>query len=365
VTWVDPFAVGYFCNRRIHYLASAHWYLQPLIGFFLRLYGTIPKMKFTSDRSAMVAVEEWYRAGEVVGLFPEGRRTWDGRTLQVLPHIGRLVKRLGCPVVYCRILTGYYHQPRWAIYPRWAPYRVQYEGPIRYPADATEAQIEADIQRRITVDASKVPVPGRTFGWRLAWGLPNFIWACPHCFTLEGLRVDPSDGDVVRCRACGAGWRVDVASHLHAEAEPATDITVAEAHDRLKVRFGDPPRAPPPGAEADVVLQDPCTVAGIAPDGTRSVLATGILELTPRELRVCGPDGTRTWETLLATLGAVSVEGGATLQIRPPGTLVRLEFVDASVVKWRMFLGRWRDLAQVDPAAPTADGIGTTPGAVS
>ncbi len=362
VTWVDPFAIGYYCNRRIHYLASAHWYARPLVGFFLKLFGTIPKMKFTSDRSAMVAMEEWYRSGEVIGLFPEGRRTWDGRTLKVLPHIGRLVKRLDAPVVFCRILTGYYHQPRWAVYPRWAPFRMEYEGPIRYPAQATEEQIEADIQRRITVDTDRVPVPRWVLGWRLAWGLPNLLWACPHCFAQEGLRVDPADGDVVRCRACGAAWRVDVASRLHPVAAPADEITVAEAHGRLQARFGDPPRAPPPGAEADVLLQDPCTVASIGADGTRSVVAMGMLVLTPDVLRVRGQEGGIAWQTPLATLGAVSVEGGATLQIRPPGALLRLEFDGASVVKWRQFIGRWRDLARADPAAPTADGVGAPPG---
>ncbi|MBN1337160.1 MAG: 1-acyl-sn-glycerol-3-phosphate acyltransferase [Deltaproteobacteria bacterium] len=349
VTWVDPFAIGYFCNRRIHYLASAHWYPRPLIGSFLRLFGTIPKMKFTSDKNAMVGIEEWYRSGEVVGVFPEGRRTWDGRTLPVLPHIGRLVKRLDCPVVFCRILTGYYHQPRWAVYPRWAPFRMAYEGPIHYPAQATAEEIEADIQRRISVDPDAVPVPRWTFGWRMAWGLPNLLWACPHCFALEGLRVDPADGNAVRCRACGAAWRVDVASHLHPLAGPAVESTVAEAHSRLKEHFGDPPRADdaPPG----VVLQDPCTVAGIGADGTRTILADGMLQLTPTTLRIRPQEGHDAWEIPLASLGAVSVEGGATLQIRPPGALVRLEFPDVSVVKWRTFLGRWRDEAKAAAGA--------------
>lgn len=345
VAWVDPFAVAYFCGRRVHFMASAHWFDVPVLRFFLELLGAFPKMKFTRDRNAMEALAAWYAAGEVVSLFPEGRRSWDGRTVPVLPRIGRLVKRLDCPVVFCRILTGHYHQPRWARTPRWAPLRLEYEGPVRFPADMTEEEVEAEIQRRITVDPDAVAMPRWTWGWRLAAGLPNLLWACPACFQLEGLREDPVQTDVVRCRACGAGWRVDVGQRLHPVAGPAEPLTVSTAWDRVRERFGAPPRAVSACGDPEVLLEDPGAVAAIGRGGVRTELARGRLQVTAETVRVMDGAGLVAWSWPLASIGAVSIEGGATLQLRSAEGLVRIEPDDASVVKWQEFLMAWRPKA--------------------
>lgn len=343
VSFLDPFAAAYFARRRVHFMASAHWFDIPRLDTLLDLVGAFPKMKFTRDPRAMELLNDWYRAGEVVSIFPEGRRSWDGHTVPIRPRIGRVIRRLDCTVVFCRILTGHYHQPRWATYPRWAPFRMAYSEPVRFPAHMDEAEIDAAVQEGISVDPDQVPAPRLAWGWRLAWGLPNYLWACPRCFAVEGLRVDRAHrpGDRVSCRRCGATWRVDVASRLHPVTPGLEGTTVARAARALWRHFGDPPRAAPPDAPPGVVLRDPGAVWAVDRGGARRPVGTGVLELTESHLRLREGGSTR-WQVVLADLGAVSVEANTVLQVRPPGALVRLDVGEASVVKWQSFILKYR-----------------------
>jgi len=344
VTWFDPWLLGTFVVRRIHYMASAHWFRIPWLRFFLDLYGTFPKKKMAKDRQAMIDLSEWIEAGEIVGIFPEGRRSWDGRTLTVLPRIGRLIKRLDCPVVFCRNINGHLHQPRWAHYPRLTSVRQEFTGPIRFPPEMSEEEIEAEVQRHISVDPSRVKTPLFSLGFRLAHGLDNYLWACPSCFAVEGLRLDPSSGNQLRCRFCDATWRVDIAQRLHPVAGDAQLTTVPQAYDSLLAHFGDPPRAAPVGSPPEVVLEDPGALYRLQADAERELVAEGSISLTERQLRVVDDEGRPLWSSPLEELQAVTIEGGTILQLRREGELLRLDFHDASVVKWRLFLGQYRAL---------------------
>ena len=102
--------------------------------------------------------------------------------------IGRLIKRLQCKVVFVTLPTASLFQPRWAVYPRWVPIEVQYNGPFEYDENASVDDIWQDVVDKITV-VPKITGNPRTFGFRMAHGLPNYLWACPLCFTLDSLKV--------------------------------------------------------------------------------------------------------------------------------------------------------------------------------
>ncbi len=61
-----------------YFLTTNFYFRQPVIGKILRLFGAIPKTQFLPDvRSARGALAAIAR-GDVVGIFPEGRRSIDG-----------------------------------------------------------------------------------------------------------------------------------------------------------------------------------------------------------------------------------------------------------------------------------------------
>lgn len=343
-SFLDPFTVTAPLRRPLHYMASAESLKTPVMGPYLKALGAFPKVKYLKDSDSMRQMTELYNAGHVVTIFPEGRRSWDGVTLPLLPGLGRTVKRLKARVVLARMTTTYFFHPRWAVWPRYAPNWIEYLGPFEYTEEQTAEEITADIERRLRVE-SHLPdgVPVR--GWRLAEGLPNLLWACPRCLNLGGLDIYGEDRDHLRCRACGEAWRLDVATRLHPVGGGEPLIAGAAWRD-LCARLGEQPvQDARRHAASGVVL---ATARGIVSRVRRGhgvdEVARGQVLLSEDRLTVRGAGG-ELWALKLQDMVSVSVELGNRVQLRTEDALFQLDVVGESVLKWGHFIKRWRDPA--------------------
>ncbi len=349
-TMLDPFMAGWLPVRPSRFMASAQPLKLPFLGAWLKVLGAFPKKKFVKDRESMVELQRHYDAGLVVTIFPEGSRSWDGRTREIGGGIGRLVKRAGARVVVSRLVTAHYFWPRWARYPRFVPVHIEYEGPLTWPDSATAEEITEDIRARITCE-QRIPEGYLTFGLRMAHGLPAYLWACPACFATDALRVHRRSGNRVVCVGCRAQWRVRVDTRL----EPLRDhpgFTVAEAHDRLVDHFGARPVADPArfAAEGIALAADQGELVRAREDrhGFEPV-AAGPLRLTAEGLVVGDGEG---FVLPFAEVVAVSVELGNKVQLRTADRLYRLTPGDGSVLKWGHFVHEWRCAVQGLPRGP-------------
>ena len=340
-TSLDPWLMSLSLWRPMFYMASAQSLTNPILGPLLKAMGAFPKVKYVKDKNSMKHMTDLYDNGQVVTIFPEGRRSWDGYTLRILPGIGRTIKRMNARVVVCRMPANHFLQPRWAKWPRWVPLEAEYEGPIYYPEDMSAEDITADIQRRLTL-VPRIRPGARTWGFRLAEGLTNFLWACPHCYTTEGLRVVGRKRDRVSCRACGAGWRLDVHSILH-PLDGSEPIGVREAFHQIDAHFGSKPVQDPRRFESQgVILREAfARVYAIPRGGKKRVAGKGLLQLTADRLQVLRGDQ-EVWGIALEDVVAVSVELGSRTQVRTKEALYQLDAPGASVLKWGHFLKRWR-----------------------
>lgn len=340
-TGLDPWILSYPLYRPMFYMASAQALKTPILGPILQAMGAFPKVKYVKDKGSMQHMTNLYENGQFVTIFPEGRRSWDGHTQTLLGGIGRTVKRMGARVVIIRMPANHFLQPRWATYPRWVPLDLEYEGPIEYPEEMPPEEITADIQARL--DCTPRLRPGaRTWGTRLAHGLPRFLWACPRCHTLEGLFVSGDGGNHVSCRSCGAGWRLDVETRLHPH-DGGAPITVRDAFYSILSHYGDRPVQDADRFEQEqVVLREASGQVHELPRGGRSrLVAEGIVQLTPERFSVCDAQG-ELWGIPLADVVAISVELGSQVQVRTTDALFRVGAPGASVLKWGHFLKRWR-----------------------
>ncbi|HJN77482.1 MAG TPA: lysophospholipid acyltransferase family protein [Myxococcota bacterium] len=333
----DPLWIAFWIRRRASFMASVALFRVPVLGSLLPLCGCFPKAKFVSDRASMSTLAERYAAGDVIVLFPEGTRTFDGRTQPVLPGLGRLVKRLDARVVCARVGNGHLYQPRWARYPRWIPIRVSYDEPRTWGEDATVEDINREISEAIRIDLDDAKTDGFCWGFRLAEGLPDYLWACPQCFEPEGLAVTSEDRDCVRCAACGAHWRLDIENRMHGEHP----LRVHEAHDRIIEHVGSPPIMDPARHEEDkIVLRGPGALHRLARGGGSERLHAGEVELDAAELRI-RVEGEVVWRHQLSELRAVSVEMENRLTLRDQEGLLELEPQGQSSLKWGHFLKVW------------------------
>lgn len=73
-SWLDPWAFGAITPRTIYYVAKQEAHDNPLIGPFIRIFGTSSIRRGESDREAIRIMREVVRRGDALGMFPEGTR---------------------------------------------------------------------------------------------------------------------------------------------------------------------------------------------------------------------------------------------------------------------------------------------------
>ncbi len=73
-SWLDPWAIGSGCPRTIYYVAKQEAHDTPLMGWFIRIFGTLSVRRGESDREAVRLMREVVRRGDALGMFPEGTR---------------------------------------------------------------------------------------------------------------------------------------------------------------------------------------------------------------------------------------------------------------------------------------------------
>jgi 1-acyl-sn-glycerol-3-phosphate acyltransferase len=349
-TLIDPFMAGWLPFRPSRFMASAQPLKTPFLGKWLRALGAFPKKKFVKDRDSMAVLQELYEDGHQILIFPEGTRSWDGRQMPIGNGIGRLVKRLNSGVIISRMVSAYYFWPRWAHYPRFIPVHIEYEGPLRWPESTPVEVITTDIAERLG-GPQRIPEGHWTFGWRMAHGLPDYLWACPKCFQLDGLAVSEADGNRVTCSSCRSTWKVELDTTLTPDTPDTPTFNVAEAYERLENHFGECPIANPDRFEAEKVVLDGAKGTLLqARKGTRGfdIAAEGPLVLDDRGLRIDGSDVRLDF----ADLRAISVEMGNKVQLRTETDLYRLVPEGGGVLRWGHFLHRWRCSVQGLPLTP-------------
>lgn len=340
---LDAFWTGWAMQRPLHYMAATSVLRIPVLGKIAAALGAFAKKKYVRDTGSLKKMISLLRDGQAVVVYPEGMRTWDGRGLPLIPGMGSIIRKMKVPVVYTRLETTFLAQPRWATYPRFVPVRVTFDGPYTYGREWSAAAIDADIRERISV-VPRLQDDQLARGFRLAWGLPGYLWACPVCAAEEALGVDSADGNRVACRRCKRSWRLDLECVLHGDGGAPT-MELAQAVQRVEDAVGMPPVIDAARLEGRGLLLE--AQGGVLrrclPESSDTEPVTdGMLRLTPDRLSVVGPDGIERWGVNLVDIQAVSVEVANLVYVRTGGELFSLDPSDQSTCKWGVFLRAWR-----------------------
>ena len=325
-TFFDVLVCFWGLHRPSHGIGSEQVFRLPGVGWFLKTVGGIPYATGAKDGEAVRELVACYEQGGLVGMFPEGLRSWTGAPLPVRRGTGRLVKSLGCPVVYCRVHTGFLQHPRWAKWPRLVPWHMEYAYE-EFAEDATAEDINAAIARGIAIDPSEVELPEGCWGFRLAEGLPRFLWACPSCHAQEALEV-PEDRDTVRCTACSRSWRVDLACRLHGETEDTPSWSVAQARQEL-----DRHHTSVEGVSCERMVVTTVRRGQLKADP----VATGAARLTEEGIEVRRGEELL-WSLPYRDMKAVLLQFRNALQVRVEGANYQLAPEGQSTLRWHHFL---------------------------
>jgi 1-acyl-sn-glycerol-3-phosphate acyltransferase len=208
---LDPFLVGYFTPRPVHWVTSDGNMRTSIMRFVLSLVGSIPKAKAIPDIETVGMIMDIARKRRgVVGIFAEGQATWNGASLPLIESTGKLVRLLKVPVVAAVPRGSYFSLPRWS----WGTRRGRIAVEYRLLMDGEEAGRRAPEESLALIskairhdecayqDANTVSFLGSGRAERLELAL----FLCPRCLVLGRMR---SSGSEFSCDACGASARMD------------------------------------------------------------------------------------------------------------------------------------------------------------
>lgn len=99
--------------KRTTYLAAKKMFYDPVLGFFLRLAGAIPKALLEPDPVATAKALKIIKQGGILSIFPEGQISASGVFLNPSFSIAKLIKKANVPVYSIKHHNAYFVNPPW------------------------------------------------------------------------------------------------------------------------------------------------------------------------------------------------------------------------------------------------------------
>ncbi|MBD7986177.1 1-acyl-sn-glycerol-3-phosphate acyltransferase [Sporosarcina sp. Sa2YVA2] len=104
---LDPPVVGITCPRTVHFMAKEELFQMPILKSLLPKVQAFPVKRGMSDRDAFRTTLKLLRGGKVVGMFPEGTRSKDGKLGKGLAGAGFFALKGDAVVMPCAIVGPY------------------------------------------------------------------------------------------------------------------------------------------------------------------------------------------------------------------------------------------------------------------
>ncbi|MFF4183157.1 lysophospholipid acyltransferase family protein [Streptomyces sp. NPDC001691] len=138
-SFTDQFLLGVTLRRRLTFLAKQEYFTAPgLTGrataAFFRALGQIPVDRSGKDaaRAALDTALQVLDGGGVLGVFPEGTRSHDGRLYKGKVGVAAMALRSGAPVVPVAMIGTFEAQPKGRRLPRRVPITIRFGEPLDF-----------------------------------------------------------------------------------------------------------------------------------------------------------------------------------------------------------------------------------------
>ena len=156
-SYLDPVLLSLQVRRPIRFMAWDALFKVPLLGAFIRAFGAFPvDIRKGKGREAYERARALVEQGEMVGIFPEGRRSETGWMEPVLREgAARLAWETGAPLYPATIAGAHRAWPHFRLLPQPARIRVRYHDPIDpapwrdQPEDVALPALLGELRRRV------------------------------------------------------------------------------------------------------------------------------------------------------------------------------------------------------------------------
>lgn len=123
LSYLDPFYVGAFFPRKIRFMAKKESFRHPVARWFLNQFRAFPVDRGKADLKSLKTAIGVLRAGEVLGIFPEGGRRESAPMRELKQGAAYLALKTGTPIIPVYIEGTDRSLPRNAVWIR--PHRVR------------------------------------------------------------------------------------------------------------------------------------------------------------------------------------------------------------------------------------------------
>ncbi len=139
LSFIDPFFVALVVPRRVVYIGKAEYWDSWTTRWFFEMAGGIPVRREDSVRakgSLEAGVEVLRESGDLLGIFPEGTRSPDGRLYKGKTGAARMALEVGCPVIPTGLIGTRHVLPKESRIPGLGPrVSVIFGKPMRVPEE--------------------------------------------------------------------------------------------------------------------------------------------------------------------------------------------------------------------------------------
>ena len=202
--YLDPFFIALSVSHPISYLTTFEAYRSNLIKWFLKYFFSISRKRFKVDLSSGRSVSDVLNKGGVIGLFPEGERSWTGETQKFKPEVMKfLLKKKEIPILPVSIMGNYHSWPRWAETFRRCKIIVEFREPFYPDPGSSVDELEARI--RSSTGISKIPDRFPVSNSSFYKGLDKVLYRCCSCSDFNSFNINQN---IFKCKNCGLELQV-------------------------------------------------------------------------------------------------------------------------------------------------------------
>jgi 1-acyl-sn-glycerol-3-phosphate acyltransferase len=148
---LDPILVGVGCSRFLNYVARESLFSFAPFGRLIHSVGAFPIDRDGMGLGGIKEALKRLKRGEMVLLFPEGTRSYNGEISPFRPGFTALAVRSKAAILPVAIDGAFRVWPRWRRFPGLGRIRVCYGQPI-LPSEITgrdERELLAEVERRV------------------------------------------------------------------------------------------------------------------------------------------------------------------------------------------------------------------------
>ncbi len=206
-------AFGLFPHRPT-FVLSEHFMGFPMLRPLLKVMRVITKKMFCADVGTIMNIRRALKQGNTVVLFPEGRLTWYGHSLNVTEGTAELVKSCGVNVYTVTDSGAYLTFPKWRKKSRRGKINITTEK-LFDAAEIKELSVE-EIKQRIAqaiLHDDETAMAGVKYRCSdMTLGLDGILYKCPKCGSEFKMKAEKNK---ITCLECGEIATLDSEYVLH------------------------------------------------------------------------------------------------------------------------------------------------------